>query len=219
MTSKALHNEKVGRIAGLYAVIDTEWLKGRKPAKIAEQMIKGGAKIIQLRCKERSAGEFLSIAKGLKDICTNKGVLFIVNDSLEVALAVDADGLHVGQEDIPVSEAKKLIPIDMILGCSIGTVKEAIKAKKDGADYLGVGAIFATATKESVKAVGLGRIREIKQASGLPIVTIGGINKSNLNDVIKAGADAAAVISAIMGAENIEKATRELVNIFGGAIK
>lgn len=214
LMGKALRKEKIERITGLYAVIDTESLKGRQPAIIAGQMIKGGAKIIQLRCKERSRGEFLNIASELKKVCVKNGILFIVNDSLEVALAVNPDGLHVGQEDIPVAEARKLMPIDMILGCSISNVKEAVKAKNEGADYLGVGAIYVTETKQSAKAIGLATIGKIKKETGLPIVAIGGINKGNLADVTKAGADSAAVISAIMGAENIEKATRELVQIF-----
>ncbi|MGD0779829.1 MAG: thiamine phosphate synthase [Dehalococcoidales bacterium] len=213
LTGRILRKDKVAQIAGLYAVIDTEWLKGNKPTKIAEQIIKGGAKIIQLRCKQCSSQEFLAIAKDLKETCLKKGVLFIINDSLEVALAVGADGLHVGQDDMPVAEARKLMPIDMILGCSVSTVAEAIKAKEDGADYLGVGAIFATETKESAQVVGVKRIEEIKQAVDLPIVAIGGINRENLSEVMKAGADAAAIISAIMGAADIEKATRELVNI------
>jgi thiamine-phosphate pyrophosphorylase len=213
LTGKVLRKEKVGQITGLYAVVDTEWLKGRQPVKVAEQMIKGGAKIIQLRCKERGISEFLTIARNLKEICVNKRVLFIVNDSLEVALAIGADGLHVGQEDLPIAEARKFMPIDMILGCSVSNVQEAVEAKKDGADYLGVGAIYVTETKKSAKAVGVKRIGKIKQGVGLPIVAIGGINQENLSEVIKAGADAAAVISAIMGADNIEKTTRELVNI------
>jgi thiamine-phosphate pyrophosphorylase len=219
LMGKALRKEKIERITGLYAVIDTESLKGRQPVKIAGQMIKGGARIIQLRCKECSRGEFLGIAMDLKKVCAKNGVLFIINDSLEIALAVNADGLHIGQEDMPVAEARKMIPIDMILGCSVGNVKEAVKAKDDGADYLGVGAIYVTETKQSAKAVGIATIGKIKKETGLPIVAIGGINKGNLREVINAGADSAAVISAIMGTENIEKATRELVQIFKGMEK
>ncbi len=219
LIGKLLRQEKTKRVTGLYAVVDTESLKGRQPAKLAEQMMKGGAKIIQLRCKEGSIKEFLTIASDLKKIYNKNRILFIVNDSLEVALAVKADGLHVGQEDLPVKEARQLMPVDMILGCSVGNVKEALKAKADGADYLGVGAIFVTETKTSAKAVGVKRISEIKQVVDLPLVAIGGINKDNLAEVIKAGADSAAVISAIMGAENITKATKELVNIFRGVKK
>ena len=216
LNAGVLRKDKSERLKGIYAVIDTEWLKGCKPSDIAIQVIKGGAKVIQIRCKERSTGEFFAFAGELKEICKEKGILFIVNDSLEVALACGADGLHVGQEDLPVAVLKKLIPIDMILGCSVKTVDEAINAKKDGADYLGVGAMFKTSTKDDTRVVGTERIKEIKKALDIPIVAIGGINRNNLSKVMKAGADAAAVISAIMGAEDIEKATRELVNITGG---
>jgi thiamine-phosphate pyrophosphorylase len=216
LLSGILRQEKIQKLAGLYVVIDTEWLKGRSHTNVAEQAIRGGAKVIQLRCKERSSREFLSIARDLKIICSDKDILFVVNDSLEVALASDADGLHVGQDDLPIVAARKLIPIDMILGCSVSTVEEAGTALADGADYLGVGVIFSTATKESARAVGIARIKEIKKSVNLPIVAIGGINKDNLKEVMKAGADAAAVISAVMGAEDIEKATRQLVNIIGG---
>jgi len=212
LTGKMLRQEKVNQITGLYAIIDTEWLKERKPVKVAADMIKGGAKVIQLRCKNLTRREFLDIAKDLKEVCVKKDVLFIVNDSLEVALAVDAEGLHIGQEDMTVPEARKLMPIDMILGCSATNLKEAVKAKKDGVDYLGVGAIYATGTKDS-KPMGIKSIGEIKKATGLPVVVIGGINKENIDKVIKAGAESAAVIGAIMGAQNVEKATRELVNI------
>lgn len=213
LLSRILRREKVKRLAGLYVVIDTEWLKGRKPSELAIQAIRGGANVIQLRCKERSIKEFLSIAKDLKKICSENDILFIVNDSLEVALVAGADGLHVGQEDLPVAAARKLLPIDAIVGCSVSTIDEAKAAADDGADYLGVGAIFATATKESVEVVGPGRLKEIKKAVDLPIVAIGGINKENLGEVMKAGASAAAVISVVLGATDVENATRQLANI------
>jgi thiamine-phosphate pyrophosphorylase len=216
LLSGILRKGKIQKLAGLYVVIDTEWLKGRSHIEVAEQAIRGGAKVIQLRCKERSTGEFLSIAGDLKNICAEQEILFIVNDSLEVALASGADGLHVGQDDLPVAVARKLLPIDMILGCSVSNVAEAGLALADGADYLGVGAIFSTATKESAQAVGIARIREIKKSVNLPVVAIGGINKDNLKEVMKAGADAAAVISSVMGAEDVEKETRQLVNIIRG---
>lgn len=216
LIARVSRKDKLERLNGLYVIIDTEWLKGRKPADIAGRVIKGGANVIQLRSKKLSPKEFLDIARDLKEICREKGVIFIVNDSLEIALAVKADGLNVGQEDMPAVEVKKLLPVDMILGCSVRTMAEAKKAYKDGADYLGVGAIFATYTKESARPVGLKTIGQIKKAVDLPIVAIGGINKGNLKEVMEAGADAAAVISAIMGAEDTEKATRELVNIMRG---
>jgi thiamine-phosphate pyrophosphorylase len=216
LVARILRKGKIERLKGIYAIIDTEWLKGRKPGDIASKMIKGGADVIQIRCKDRNSKEFLAIAIEVKEICEEKDVLFIINDSLEVALACTADGLHVGQKDLPVVALRKLMPIDMVLGCSVRTVNEAIDAQKDGADYLGVGSIFTTATKKTTQVVGTKRIKEIKKVVDIPIVAIGGINKENLNKVMKAGADAAAVISAIMGVEDIEGATRELVNIIGG---
>jgi thiamine-phosphate pyrophosphorylase len=215
LLSKLLRRDKTQKIKGLYGVVDTEWLKGRKHTDVTEQMLRGGAGIIQLRCKEGSTREFLGIAKDIKHICAKNDVLFIVNDRLEVALASQADGLHVGQDDLPAAAARKLIPIDMILGVSVRTVGEAKAAFKDGADYLGVGAMYSTATKEDAVAVGPGRIKEVRKAVDLPVVAIGGINKDNLREVIKAGADSAAVISAILGADNVEKAARQLADIFG----
>jgi thiamine-phosphate pyrophosphorylase len=217
LVARVLRKDKLARLKGIYVIIDAAWLKGRKPADIAAQAIKGGAGVIQLRCKECSHREFIDMAKDIQKVCRENGILFIVNDSLEIALAVKADGLHAGWEDMPASELKKLIPIDMILGYSARTLEEAKKASKEGADYLGVGAMFDTTTKESAEVVGPERITQIKKVVDLPIVAIGGINKVNIKRVMEGGADAAAVISAVMGAEDIEKATRELVNVIKGA--
>jgi thiamine-phosphate pyrophosphorylase len=216
LLSKMLRQDKVKRLVGLYVIIDTEFLRGRSHLDVAEQAIRGGAKVIQLRDKKDSIRNFFTIAGELRKLCAEHNVLFIVNDSLEVALAVDADGLHVGQDDIPTATARRRLPIDKILGGSARTVNEARIAQAEGADYLGVGAMYATTTKATAEVVGPGRIKEIKRTVGLPIVAIGGINKSNLSAVLKAGADAVAVISAVMGAADIEKATRQLVKIIEG---
>jgi thiamine-phosphate diphosphorylase len=169
--------------------------------------------VIQLRDKERSTRELLTIAQDLKKLCLERDVLFIVNDSLDVALAVGADGLHVGQDDLPVEVARRLLPVDKILGASARTVEEAKTAQSEGADYLGIGSMYATTTKATAGVVGPGRLKEIRQAVNLPIVAIGGINKDTLRKVMKARADAVAVISAVMGAADVEMATRQLVNI------
>lgn len=207
--------EKAGLITGLYVIIDTDWLKGRHPRDITRQVIKGGANVIQLRCKSGSVRDFYSIAVGINEICAEKGIPFIINDSLEVALACGADGLHIGQEDLPVKIARRLLPLDMLLGVSVRTVEEAVSAEKDGADYLGAGAVFDTRTKNSA-ALGLKVLKQIKKITGLPLAAIGGINKENIGAVMEAGADAAAVISAVLGAEDVEKATRQLAEIIGG---
>ena len=217
LTGRMLRRDKLKRLAGLYVIIDAAFLKGRSLTEVAAQAIRGGAATIQLRDKERKARAFLNSAVELRDICSKHNVLFIVNDSLEVALASDADGLHVGQDDLPVAVARRWLPIDKILGCSARTLDEAKKAGAEGADYLGVGAIFPTTTKDTAGATGTEIIKEIKQGVDLPLVAIGGINQTNLKSVMKAGADAAAVISAVMGAADAEKATRQLVKIIEGA--
>ncbi len=216
LLSRMLRQDKIKRLSGLYVIVDVESLKGRSALDMAGAAIRGGAKIIQLRDKKGSRRSFFQKSLGLRKLCEQNGVLFIVNDSLEIALAADADGLNVGQEDLPVAEARRLLPIDKLLGASASTIEEARAAQAAGADYLGIGAIYATPTKTDAGVVGLGRIKQIKKSVKLPVVAIGGINKSNIGEVMKAGADAAAVISAVMGAADIEKATRQLVKIVEG---
>jgi len=213
LLAKMLRQDKLKRLTGLYVIIDTSFLKERNPAEVATRVIRGGAKVIQLRGKESSSGELLSIAEELKKLCSEHDVLFIVNDSLEVTLAADADGLHVGRDDLPVAAARRLLPIDKILGASARTIDEARTARTDGADYLGVGSMYATATKEKAEVVGPERLKEIRQAVNLPVVAIGGINKSNLREVLRGEANAVAVISAVLGAADVEEATGQLVKI------
>jgi thiamine-phosphate pyrophosphorylase len=216
LLSRMLRQDNVKRLTGLYVIVDVESLKGKSPLDATGAAIKGGAKIIQLRDKKDSRRVFYNIAGELNRFCRANNALFIVNDSLEVVLAVDADGLNVGQEDMPVAEARRLLPIDKLLGASASTVEEAKAAQAAGADYLGVGSIYTTGTKYDVEVVGPGRIKEIKKAVNLPVVAIGGINRENIGEVMKAGADAAAVISAVMGAADIRQATRQLVEIIEG---
>jgi thiamine-phosphate pyrophosphorylase len=174
-------------------------------------------KIIQLRDKKDSRRRFFEIAVALRKFCRQNEVLFIVNDSLEVALAVDADGLNLGREDLPVAEARRFLPIDKIIGGSVSSVAEARVARAAGADYLGVGAIYPTGTKADIEVVGLKLLKEIKRKVALPIVAIGGIDKDNIGEVMNAGANAAAVISAVLGAADIESAARRLVAVTGRA--
>ncbi|MDP2931166.1 MAG: thiamine phosphate synthase [Chloroflexota bacterium] len=190
--------------------MDTESLDGRSHVDIARQAIKGGARVIQLRDKTTSKKDLLRIAAELKKLCAGHNVLFIVNDYLDLALAVDADGLHLGQDDLPVAAARKLLPLDKVLGCSAVTVAEAIAAQADGADYIAVGSIYPTATKEAVKVVGLERLRQIRKAVTLPIVAIGGISRENAAAVMAAGADSVAVISAVLKATAPEAAARQI---------
>jgi thiamine-phosphate pyrophosphorylase len=210
LLSGILRQEKIRRLRGLYVIIDIPALGGRSPAEVAGQAIRGGAKVIQLRDKAHSRGELLPIAQELKNLCAAQDCLFIMNDYLDIALAVEADGLHVGQDDLPVTVARRLLPADKVLGCSARTVARATLAQSEGADYIAVGAMYPTASKETAAVVGPERLREIRQAVALPLVAIGGINKDNLGKVIAAGAVSVAVISAVLGADDAEEASRRI---------
>jgi len=211
LLSKLLRQDKTKHLTGLYAIIDSQTLGGRSHIEVASQLIRGGAKIIQFRDKLRDKSERLSITQRLKELCSKHGVLFIVNDYIGLVLATDADGLHLGQKDLPVSVARRLLPIDKIIGCSVTTVDQAKAAESSGADYIAVGSIYPTSSKETAKVVGLGRLRQIRQAVNLPLVAIGGINRDNVAEVSAAGADAVAVISAILQAEDVEEAARQII--------
>ncbi len=211
LTAKILRREK--RVSGLYVIIDPEALGGRDEVEVAQKAISGGAKAIQLRDKNRNKGEILSKARELKALCAQSDVLFIVNDYLDIAIASNADGLHLGQEDLPVPVARQLLPIDRIIGRSTKTIAAALQAQTDGADYVAIGSIYPTASKTDTRVVGLETLRQIRKAISIPIVAIGGINATNASEVMAAGADSIAVISAVLGAEDVEKAARQLAKI------
>ncbi len=211
LVSLLLRQDKRDRISGLYVILDTKALKGRDESQVVQQVIRGGAKVIQLRDKHRSRRDLLPVAEELRKICRQTNVLFIINDYLDLVLATNADGLHLGQEDLPVNIARRELPVDKIIGCSVKTVSQAIAAEKEDADYIAVGAIFPSPTKPKSEVVGLERLKEIKQSVSLPVVAIGGITKDNIAQVIAAGASAVAVVSAILKEENPEEATHQLV--------
>jgi thiamine-phosphate pyrophosphorylase len=211
LLSSLTRREKTQYLSGLHAIIDTQALKGRSHIEAARQVISGGAKTIQLRDKFSSKRDLLTIARQLKKLCAEHEVLFIINDYLDLALAADADGLHLGQEDLPVKLARRLLPIDKIVGCSVTTVAQATAAEADGADYVAVGSMYPTPSKEKAIIVGLERLREVRQVVSLPLVAIGGITSDNAAAVIAAGADSVAVIGAVLNAESPEKAARRIV--------
>jgi len=196
----------------LYVITDERVSRGRSHLQIAEEAIRGGADAIQLRDKEASGGRLFSVALGLRRLTREAKIPFIVNDRLDVAMAVDADGVHVGQEDLPASVARRILVPGKILGVSAETVEEALAAQKDGADYLGVGPVFeARGTKADAGApLGLELVARIRKGCSLPIVAIGGINAENARSVMEAGADAVAVISAIVSADDIAQAAKNL---------
>jgi len=216
LLAKLLRQDKISNLTRLYVIVDTQSLGRRSHLEVASQAIRGGAKTIQLRDKVLSKKELLPIAQQLRKQCFEQDVLFIINDYLDLALAVDADGLHLGLDDLPIDVARKLLPVDKILGGSVCTVEQAIAAQSEGVDYIAVNAIYSTITKETVEVVGLERLRQIRQVVTLPLVAIGGINKDNVAQVVAAGADSVAVVSAVLGAENVEKASRQIVEKLRG---
>ena len=211
LSSKILRHHKITQLTGLYVILDTQTLGMKDEVDAASAVIRGGARIIQLRDKHHSKGALLAIAQKLKDLCCESGTLFLINDHLDVALAVDADGLHIGQDDLPLSTVRQELPIDKVIGCSAANLTQALKAEAEGADYIAVGSVFPTATKKDATVIGLEHLRQIKQAITIPLIAIGGINKDNITEVMTAGANSAAVISAVLIQENIEAATRQLV--------
>lgn len=211
LLSKVLRQQKITRLTGLYVIIDTQTLGFKDEVDTTNKAIRGGARIIQLRDKHYNKGELLTIAEKIKSLCQKSNALFIINDHLDIALAADADGLHIGQEDLPLSIARKELPIDKIIGCSTTNVTQALKAQAEGADYVAAGSIFPSPTKGNANVIGIEQLQQIKQAISIPVVAIGGINKDNIVQVIAAGADSAAVISAVLNQESIEQATQQLV--------
>jgi len=211
---KLTRQDKMKQMRGLYVVIDTQALKSRSHLQVTRQVIKGGAKVIQLRDKTMDRGPLFIIASEMKTLCAQHGVLFIINDFVDIALAVKADGVHLGQSDIPVSVARKILPIDMLIGCSVTSVKMAKQAQLDGADYIAVSGIYPTNSKNDVKPLGTGLIKRVKKTVNMPLVGIGGIKLKHVAELKKNGVDAIAVISAVLGARSPETAARQLSRIF-----
>jgi thiamine-phosphate pyrophosphorylase len=211
LISKISRRDKIERMAGLYVILDRQFLAGRDELEIATQIIEGGAKAIQLRDKQSKKGEMLVVAQRLRELCSQAGALFIINDYLDLALAVAADGIHIGQEDLPLPVVRRELPIDKIVGCSVTTVSQATRAQDEGADYIAVGSIFPTTTKKEAIVVGMDMLKELKRTISTPVVAIGGINQNNIGEVVAAGADAVAVISAVLGEKDVRGAVQKLV--------
>ena len=211
LISRISRRDKLERISGLYVIIDRQFLVGREEVEVAKQIIEGGARVIQLRDKQSKKAELLLVVQKIRELCSQADVLFMINDYLDLAVAVDADGLHVGQEDLPLPVIRRELPVDKIVGCSVKSISQATKAQTEGADYIAVGSIFPTTTKEEVTVVGVNMLKELKRTITTPVVAIGGINLNNVDEVIAAGADAVAVISAVLGEQDIKGAVQNLV--------
>ena len=194
----------------IYLVTDHNCLHGRDFLSCIEDALCGGVTLVQLREKDVDGGIFLQRALAVKSLCDKYGVPLLINDRIDIALACKAAGVHLGQDDIPAAVARSLLGTDAIIGVSAHNREEAIAAEKSGADYLGVGAIFPTNSKEDASEVGLNMLKEISKISKLPIVGIGGINAQNYAQIRAAGAQGAAIISGILGAENIEDEVKKI---------
>lgn len=194
----------------LYAVTDRAWTGRQTLMEQVEAAIRGGATCIQLREKELSEDEFLAEAMEMKKLCARYSVPFIVNDNVEIALKCGADGIHVGQKDMEAGNVRALVGDDMLIGVSAQTVEQALAAGAAGADYLGVGAVFDTTTKLDANSVSHETVRKICAAVSIPVVAIGGINRTNLMELSGSGVDGVALVSAVFAAENIESECRVL---------
>ncbi|MEM4678038.1 MAG: thiamine phosphate synthase [Acidilobaceae archaeon] len=186
--------------------------------KSVEEALKGGAPSIQLRLKDSSTIEMVEIGKEVRKLTREYGALYFVNDRVDVALATDADGVQLGTEDMPIELVREKIAPHLIVGASVHSVEEAIRAQKERAHFLGAGSVYFTSTKPGAKVIGLEGLREIVRSVSLPVVAIGGITAEKVPEVIEAGAIGVAVVSAVMGAPDVRKATRELLDAIEKAL-
>lgn len=201
----------------LYLITDRSFLNGRDLKTCIEDALKGGATLVQIREKDTSTRDFFEVAKEIKEVTSKYNVPLIINDRIDIALAIDAEGVHLGQSDMPIAIAREILGKDKIIGISANNLEEAIEAQKNGADYLGLGPVFYTGTKKDIKEpIGLTGLAEITKNINIPSVAIGGINKENAKPILDAGVDGISLISAILGSENIEKATEELLSALEG---
>ena len=197
----------------LYLVTDAGLSRGRSHLQVVGAALRGGVTIVQYREKSATTRRMIEEARELRKLCASAGVPFIVNDRVDVALAVDADGVHVGQDDMPAALARRLIGDKKILGVSAGNPEEARRAVADGADYIGASPVFATPTKsDAPPPMGAEGLRRLAQAVSVPVVAIGGMNAENAQSIMAAGASGIAVVSAIVAADDVERAARAILS-------
>ena len=203
----------------LYLVTDRQLMSCDSLTEAVEQAILGGCTMIQLREKELSSLEFYNQAVAVKQVTDKYHIPLIIKDRIDIAMAVQATGVHIGQHDLPAAAVRKVIGENMLLGVSASSIAEAIQAQQDGADYLGVGAMFPTGTKTDADSVSMEELQKIRAAVSLPIVVIGGINKGNAGRFKPMGIDGLAVVSAIIAQSDIKAAAAELKDLFCGKEK
>ena len=194
----------------LYAVTDRHWLGDETLYDQVKKALDGGATFVQLREKKLDREDFLAEALEIQKLCKKYGVPFVINDEVSIAKDIDADGVHVGQSDMEAMDVRKVLGPDKILGVSAQTVEQAIIAEKHGVDYLGVGAVFATGSKDDADDVSHETLKAICEAVSIPVIAIGGITKDNVSELAGSGICGVAVISAIFGQNDIKKATEDL---------
>lgn len=194
----------------LYAVTDRSWLSGRTLYEQVEEALQGGVTMVQLREKKLTEREFLKEAVKMKELCARYHVPLIINDRVDIALMADADGVHIGQKDLDLCIARAMLGPDKIIGVSARTVQQAKLACEQGADYLGVGAVFPTGTKQDAEVISYERLKEVCEAASIPAVAIGGITKNNLNGIIGSGISGIAVVSAVFAQQDIRSAANAL---------
>ena len=204
-------------VGGIYVIVDPDHCGGRDIYTVAEATASAGASVIQLRHKNVTDAVLTDEARTIAQICRESGTVFIVNDSPDIAAKVDADGVHVGQGDMPITGCRTILKPHQIVGKSNALLDEAIASFNEGADYIAVGAIYSTTTKSDTRPAGLSTLRAVAERVSAPIVAIGGLNASNIAAVAQAGADSACVATAITLAPDPSAATRELVERFGEA--
>lgn len=194
----------------LYAVTDRRWLNGKRLVDQVEEAIQGGVTFVQIREKDLDPEKFLEEAEELKALCEKYKVPFVINDNVEIAAEIGADGVHVGQSDMEAGDVRAKLGPDKIIGVSAQTVEQALLAEKHGADYLGVGAVFATGSKDDAKEVEHETLKAICKAVKIPVIAIGGITKENVRELAGSGICGIAVISAIFAQEDVKEASKEL---------
>jgi len=209
-----MRTEIAERMRGIYVIVDPQHTINREVVGIAKAAFSGGASAVQLRDKISSKRKILETATQIQELAHSAGSLFIVNDHADIARIVASDGLHVGQKDIAVEDCRVVLDDRQIIGTSNALVSEAEESERVGADYLAIGAMFPTGTKIDTRPAGLKTLREVRAVTSTHIVAIGGINKSNIEAVVAAGADSVCMATAITKAEDVEAATRSLVQLF-----
>ncbi len=200
----------------LYLITEEQLSSGRSTLEVVKKAVKSGVDVVQLRDKNMTLRERYSLGREIRKITKKANIDFIVNDRVDLAAVLDADGVHLGQDDLPYEEARKILGADKIIGITAIKIKDIKKAEKDGADYLGIGSVYKTDSKkvaEEKDGIGIQGIKDVKKITSLPLIAVGGINSKNAAEVIKAGADTVSVISAVVGADNIKASVKTLKEV------